>query len=642
VVRAALALGVALFARGAAAQQPTPPAAPPAAPAPPPAAPPPTTPPAATPARPDTAARASIDSVRNAPDSLRTPRVRRDSIQPPLTRAELPVGVTAGPAYRFRGDTILATGAVTLLDLLERVPGVAGFRSGYVASAQTANYNGDFRRVRVFRDGVELDPVDPRNGGVLDLGDVQLWQGDELSVEPTAGELRVFIRTRASRNRTPQTRVDVLTGDDETNVFRGYYGKRWGNGTLLQAAAQQLGTGSRNQRIGGGGDVTSALVRYGWARRNLSADVTLTRLARRRNETLDFSTQQLLLGRFAGRRDEGYVRVGYGDPDSGVWAQAVANALDFRLDSPVRDPADTSTVKPDTTAYRTQYVVAGGFTRWGVRFSATNRLRVFAGRTDNAPALRASFERPWLAVSAYAERSGVDSLRRADVSARLQPLRWLALVGAVSRSDGGGALAGAQTVARAEAALRLGDAWLSGGRIERGAGTFAPPLAYELLAYDLGAGVATRPLASVEPRVGGTVASFRGRFFRDLHADVQGVVWDSAGAFRPRYQGRAELRLRTNWLRRFPTREFGANIAVFDEYRSEMFATFRAGAADAEPVVRRAGPSNQLGALVELRLQSAVISFQIRNALGRQFEYLPGLTAPRALSLYGVRWEFSN
>jgi hypothetical protein len=308
----------------------------------------------------------------------------------------------------------------------------------------------------------------------------------------------------------------------------------------------------------------------------------------------------------------------------------------------VRDPADTSTVKPDTTAYRTQYLVTGGFTRWGVRFTATNRLRVFAGRTDNAPSLRASFDRPWLAVSAYAERSGVDSLRRADVTARLQPLRWLAVVGAVSRADGGGALAGAQTVARAEAAVRLGDAWLSAGRVERGSGVFAPPRVYELLDYDLGAGVPTLPVASEEPRVGGTVASFRGRFWRDLHADVQGVVWDSAGAFRPRYQGRAELRLLTNWLRRFPTREFGANIAVFDEYRSEVLATFQPTTEGAEPVVRRAGPGNQLGALIELRLQSAVISFQIRNALGRQLEVVPGLAAPRALSLYGVRWEFSN
>lgn len=588
------------------------------------------------PAGPDSAARASIDSVRGVPDSLATPPVRRDSIQPPIVRAELPDGVVIGPNYRWRGDSVLATGALTLLDLLERVPGLTGFRSGYVASAQTAAYLGDFRRVRVFRDGVELDPVDPRNGGILDLADVPIWQAEELAIEPTAGEVRVHIRTRAPRNRTPQTRVDVLTGDDETTYYRAFYGKRFGNGALLQINGEQLGTGSRNQRIGGGGESTNALVRLGWAGRGLSADVMFTRLSRRRNETLDFNTQATVLGNFIGRRDEGYLRLGYGDPEQGVWAQALANAVAFRLDSPVRDASDTSSVLPDTANYRTQYVLAGGFTQWGVRLSATNRLRVFDGRTDNAPALRAAFDRPWLSLAAYAERSGVDSLRRADVTARVAPLRWLAFVGAVSRAENVAAGRGAQTVARAEGAVRVRDAWLSAGRVERGGGTFAPPRVYEV--------AGALPAASTEPRVGGTIAAFRGRFYRDLHADVHATVWDSAGPFRPRYQARTELRLLTNWLRRFPTREFGANIAVYNEYRSEMTAPFvtavEGGTADT--VVLRAGPSNQLGALVELRLQSAVISFQVRNALGRQFEYVPGLTAPRALTLYGVRWEFSN
>jgi hypothetical protein len=594
--------------------------------------PPPTT---SAPAGPDSAARASIDSVSGAPDSLRTPPVRRDSIQPPLTRAELPLGVFAGPAMVFRGDTILATGALTLLDVLERVPGVTGFRSGYIASAQTAAYNGDFRRLRVFRDGVELDPVDPRNGGVLDLADVQLWQGDELSVEPAAGAVRVHIRTRAPRNRTPQSRVDVLTGDDETNVFRALYGKRFANGTLLQFNGQQFSTGSRNRRVGGGGDAVNALLRYGWARGGLSADVTFTRLTRRRNETLDFLTQQPVLGFFAGRRDEGYVRVGYGDPERGAWVQGVANVLDFRLNSPVRDAADTSAVKPDTTAYRTQYVAAAGFTRWGVRLSATNRLRVLDGRTDNAPAVRASFDRRWLSVSAFAEQLGTDSLRRADLTARLAPLSWIAFVGALSRRDATGTgTPGAQEIVRAEAAIRLGGAWLSGGRIQRDGGAFAPPSIYELDGQV--------PVPYIEPAVGGTVGSLRGRLWRDIYADIHGIVWDSAGSFRPRYQGRAELRLHTNWLRRFPSREFGANIAVFDEYRSEMTASFAPASAPATTSDLRVGPSNQVGALVELRLQSAVISFQIRNALGRRFEYLPGLSAPRALSLYGVRWEFAN
>lgn len=585
----------------------------------------------------DSAARASVDSIRGLADTLRTPRVRRDSIQPPITRAELPTGVTAGPAYRFRGDSVLASGALTVLDLLERVPGLTGFRSGYLASVQMAAYNGDFRRVRVFRDGVELDPVDPRNGGVLDLVDVPIWQAEEVAVEPAAGEVRVYLRTRTVRNTTPQTRVDIATGDDETNLYRVYYGKRFGNGGLIQVNAQQLGTGSRNRRTGGGGDAVNAFIRLGWARRNVSIDALLTRLQRRRNETLDFLTQSPVLPRFAERRDEGYLRVGVGDPERGVWAQAIGNVLQFRNESPIRATGDTASAQPDTSLYRAQYVLTGGLSYFGVRLSGTGRVRVFDRRTDLAPAVRASFDRSWGSVSALAERAGVDSSRRLDVSARVAPLARVAFVGAVSRTQSTATVGGGtRNVARVEAVTRFGAAWLAAGRVIRGGGVFAPPLAYEVNG--------ARPAAVTEPRAMGTIASLRGRVYRDVQADVNGVLWDQAGAFRPKYQGRAELRLLTNWRSRFPTGEFGANLAVFDEYRSEMSAPFAtaAGSGPVTPTLLRAGASNQLGALVEVRLQSAVISFQIRNALGRRFEYVPGLRAPGALSIYGVRWEFGN
>jgi hypothetical protein len=590
--------------------------------------------------------------VRGIPDTLRTPPVRRDSIQPPLTRAELPVGVTAGPSYRFRGDTVLATGALTVLDLLERVPGLSGFRSGYLASVQTAAYNGDFRRVRLFRDGVELDPIDPRTGNVHDLVDLPIWQAEEVSVEQAAGEVRVHVRTRTVRNRTPQTRVDVLTGDDETNLYRAYYGKRFGNGALIQVTAQQYGTGSRNRRTGGGGDAVNPVIRLGWVKRNLSVDALLTRLERRRNETLDaLNPSTVVLPYLSSRRDEAYLRVGLGDPERGLWAQAIANALRFRNEDANRtaafaagDTTDATRALRDTSLYRGQYVLAAGLSRWGVRFSGTGRVRVYDGRTDVAPQLRASYDRPRLSVSALAERTGIDSARRLDVSARVAPLSRVAFVAAASQTNSeADAFRGAQRVARAEAAVRIGEAWLSAGRLIRGSGTFAPPAA-----YTLGSAVESlvRPAAYAEGRAQGTIAALRGRVYRDVQADVNAVYWDSAGAFRPRYQGRAELRLLTNWRSRFPSGEFGVNFAVFDEYRSEVFAPFRSAPTAEDPapevVSRRAAASNQLGALLEFRLQSAVVSFQIRNALGRRFEYVPGLRAPGAISVYGVRWEFSN
>ncbi|MGZ8493240.1 MAG: hypothetical protein ACXWZS_13660, partial [Gemmatirosa sp.] len=76
-------------------------------------------------ARGDSSARARSDSVRGIPDSL-PPRVRRDSIQPPLAVSEQPTTVEVGPLYRWTRDSLFRTGALTALDLLDRVPGLTG------------------------------------------------------------------------------------------------------------------------------------------------------------------------------------------------------------------------------------------------------------------------------------------------------------------------------------------------------------------------------------------------------------------------------------------------------------------------------------------------------------------------------------
>ncbi|GJG88625.1 hypothetical protein tb265_38060 [Gemmatimonadetes bacterium T265] len=601
----------------------------------------------AVPAGNDSLRPAGSDSLRGTPDSLKTPKVKRDSIKAALVRAELPTqGIVAGPAYRFRGDTILASGALTLADLLERVPGVTVFRSGYVASAQTAAYLGDFRRIRVFRDGVELDPVDPRNGGVLDLVDVQLWQAEEVSIEPTAGEVRVFIRTRAPRNTTPQTRVDVFTGDQETNLYRAFYGKRFTNGGLLQVNLQQFSTGERSGgRTGGGGDVVNALVRLGWARGNRSIDLTLTRLDRRRNKTLNYLSEDSVLVNFVGRRDEGYLRAGFGDPDQGVWAQAIANVLHFRQESPKTGIAlDGDTITSanlrDTTVYRNQYVLTGGLTRWGVRFTATDRYRVGNHDAYHAPQLRAAYERDRLTLSAVAERVGTDSTKRVDVSGRLAILPRLAVLGGASTTTGDSAVGGTRRVARTEVAAQVAkNAWLSVGRIMRDGGIFLPPRVYAV--------PAGTPVAASEGRVGGIVGSLRGEVLPYITADVAGTAWDRAGLYRPRYQGRAELRFASNFLRRFPTGEFGLNVALSDEYRSAVVFPLApppgVGASAADITPTRAAASNLIGGQLEIRIQRAVISYQARNIASRLYQDVPGIYAPRGtISFYGVRWEFSN
>ncbi len=603
----------------------------------------------AAPAAADTSRRTAADSIRGTPDSLKTPRVRRDSIKAPLARAEMPTqGVIAGPAYRFRGDTILATGSLTVADLLERVPGVVVYRSGYIASAQTASYLGDFRRVRVFRDGVELDPVDPRNGGVLDLTDVQLWLAEEVTIEPTAGEVRVFIRTRAPNNTTPQTRVDVYTGDQETNLYRAFYGKRFTNGGLIQVNLQEYGTGRAN-RTGGGGDATNALIRLGWARRNRSIDLTFTRIDRRRNRGNDYFNLDSVLVGFLGRRDEAYLRAAVGDPEQGVWAQAIANVLRFRLENPQRAPraaTDTTTpVYPDSNVYRNQYVLTGGFTRWGVRFTATDRYRVGSGHAYHAPSLRAAYEINRLSLSALAERVGTDSTKRLDASARFALLPRVAVLGGVSSTTGDSSVGGTRRVVRAQIAARvLHDAWVSVGRVIRDGGIFAPPRLYAV--------PEGTPVAASEGRASGFIGEFRGAVLPFITANFGGTAWNDAGLYRPRYQGRGELRFASDFLRRFPTGEFGLAFALSDEYRSRTeFPLAPSPSIAGTPTtgtpgtvtLASAGASNVIGAQLEIRIQHAVVSYQIRNLGSRFYQEVPGVQLPRgATQLYGVRWEFGN
>lgn len=615
----------------------------------------------AAPAAPrDTVARARSDSIRGLPDSLATRRARADSIQPPLGRAELPTVVEVGQAYRWTRDSLFRTGSLTALDLLDRVPGLTGFRTGWLASMQTAAILGDFRRLRVFRDGVELDPVDPRLGGVLELNDVQLWQLDEVVIERSAAEVRLHMRTWTVRSTTPATRVDIGTGDDDTNLYRGFLGRRFGNGGALQIGAQNFGTGARNRRIAGGGDAVSAFARVGWARGALSVDAFLSRLDRQRNPTFAFNTADTVLARSEARRDEGYLRIALGTPDDGPWAQAVANVLRFRLDGTGYDTGRRDTTfaavdqiaridtlfAPDSGASRTQYLLTGGFTRWGVRLSAADRWRVFGGRNWHAPAVRASFDRSWLAVSALGEHTAQDSTTRLDVTGRLQPLPWLAALAAVSRTthDPTGDGDVTTTVGRAEVGARLGRLWLTGGRVLRSGGPVLPPRGLTRLVSDSFPVYAENPLPLVivqEARANGTVVGARGRLWKDVMLDVHGTAWDAPGAYRPQYQTRAEIRLETNWLRRFPSGNFGLIVAITDEYRSRtLFPVL----ADTAGVIeeRYAGASNTLGALVEIRIQQATLSYQIRNALNREYELVPGITMPRPLSFYGVRWYFFN
>lgn len=564
-----------------------------------------------------------------APAGRDSARTKRDTLRAPTARAETPVLLETGPRFRWDRAALFASGALTLTDLLERVPGLTPFRAGWINGPEVGAYLGDAGAVRVFYDGLELTPLDPRGGDVLDLSTVELWSLEDVAVERGAGELRVYVRSLRTDRTVPQTRVDVATGDEDTNLYRGFYGKRFRRGEVLQLAFQQYST--RSPRLGGGGDELSVMARAGVARGGWSLDAFALRASRSRGDRLDPALALRLRG-LDSRRTTAYVRAAYGDPERGGWLQLTAAALDFRETSADRPasgifPADSA----DTTRYQGQYVAAAGVTRGVLRLSATGRVRTYQGAFYSGGSARASVDQRYAGFSLFGERDAIDSTLRADAVIRLAPLSFLAFTGAASVARPDAATGRPRSVAlRGEGALRLGGLWVGGGAIVRDTAVLTAPTALD-----------PRFAAILLPRSTGIFASARGRLPGAFYADAYGIQWQDVAYYLPRQEARAELGLSTRWLRRFPSGNFAIRLAGIFDYRSAGFFPIvdpNDGAVSEALTLS----SKVLGALLEIRIVNATLSYQLRNALGFQYQQVPGYDMPRTVNFYGVRWDFAN
>ncbi|MDB4887339.1 MAG: TonB-dependent receptor plug, partial [Gemmatimonadetes bacterium] len=590
-----------------------------------------------------------------------------DTLKAPLARAEAPPVLEIGAPRIYDRAAIFATGALTLSDLLGRVPGLTTLATGWYVAPTAVAFQGDLRGVRIFLDGIELDPMDQREQGRSPVNDLPLHTLEELRIERGADEVRVYARSWRVSSTTPYTRADVLTGDQNTNIFRGYFGRRYSRGGALQVSAEQGSTQPLSRLPSS--DTRSFLLRFGMASGAWSADAVAQRTDVNRGVWMGqggFSETLDSIAPMDTRRTTAYLRLANGDPDAARWAQVIASSHGFS-GNPATSSADTL-VRRDTTTYENQFLFTGGMRRGPGRVSVTERVRVAAGRTSAVPSVRASLETDPLAVSLFGEGRSPFTPARAEATGRIQLLRHVALVGSAARSRGGvfervvtpGAptpvfrangtfsdlplgpelfdsttstayryeLAG-RTSLRAEAALRVRDLWVGGGLLHRGATTLLP-------AAGLGSGSGQAEAMRTEGSATATTASLRGRLWRAVNVDAWAVAWgDTAGLYRPRYQTRAELYLQTNLLERFPKGNFGLLTSVAHEYRSNT--RFASG-----DTVRTAIGSRTLDFKLEIRVQSAVVSYQFRNLVQQRYAQVPGFTLPRQTQFYGVRWDFFN
>jgi hypothetical protein len=562
-------------------------------------------------------------------DTAAAAKVRTDTIKAVFGRGYAPRTADVGPQLSWNRAQLFATGALTVADLLERVPWATSFRSGWLASPKFVAVNGDLGRIKVYYDGIELDNIDPRSGSTLDLNTVQLWTLENVSIERFANEIRLYLTSWRVENTDPYTRVDILTGDENTNAYRGYYGKRFFNGAGLQLAGQQYNT--RSARLGGGGDALSFMVRVGIAKKMWSVDAYELRTNASRVEQPTFGSG-LSLPPFQGTYDLGYLRAGFGDANQGPWLQLIASTMQLAESSPKHDAVSAASLSiipdtADTTTKRRQFVIAGGLARGPLRVSATDRIRAFNGTTYHTPGARFEYANAVGLVTLFGEHNFQTKTTRADAVARFTPLPIFSVVGSFSTSRPDSVATGGApkfVAARLEAGVRLLGPWLVGGFITRDTAILTPPSVFDS-AYQV------RSIG----RRNGFYAGLRGTLYKDINVDVVGTMWDSTGYYQPHYQARSEINLTTSWLSRFPSGNFGLKIAGVSDYRTAVSFPVQDG-------IRRTGASDVLSALVEIRILRGVATYQVRNILGTGYQIVPDFFAPRAISLYGLRWEFWN
>jgi len=574
-------------------------------------------------------------------DSIRAANPPRDTIKAAFVQAEAPVLADPSGGYAWDRRTMFSTGALTVQDLLDRIPGLTSLRSGWISHPMSAAYLGDPGRVRVFFDGLELEELDPRlSTRIWDLTQIPLWALDDIRVERTASEIRIHMRSWRVDHTTPFTRTDIYTGDQGTNLYRGLFGRRYKHGEAIQFAGQQYGTNPGG--LANGSDQLSMLVRTGVARPRWTADVVLLRGDRNRG-MLRPSDAADTIPTTESTRTDAYARFGWGSTDRGFWAQALAHASKYTYGGESSTGTSTTTGGRDTTRYLSQYVAMTGYATGPWHVSFTQRALVGLQKRIVTPSFRGSYETPLLTLSAFAEGRIRDSTRRADVNAVIRPTSFVFLGASLAAerpeletrfvydpADSANTamtqrLGYAANFTRAEAGLRVRQLWLSGGIMRRDPVFLDAPTLYRK----------GTPVVADSSRQA-LFATIRGRVWKSLYADAQATQWnDTSGFYRPRYQTRSELYVSTSLPERFPSGNFHFLASVVHEYRSHMYWP------DTTAAIRIPG-YRTISTLLQVRILSAEVFWNYRNILGARYEQIPGYRAPRLSNLYGVRWEFWN
>jgi len=244
--------------------------------------------------RPDSAALEPQDSAAAAADSAAEPAAPDTTPIPqlPRLRAEATRDGEAG-VWTWDQTDLLASGALTLTDLLERIPGVTGVRYGFVGLPETVASLGGAGSIELVLDGYVVDPLGTTT---LDLSRIELAELGRVRVERRLGGLRVEIESLSPRYKAPYSRIEAGTGYYETNLLRGLFLTPRFLGGSVGLGVERLASEAFGEPVENFS---------GWAKWTLTGSRLGLQVEYRRGS---ISRQGEAFGRFEGRRDDVVLR----------------------------------------------------------------------------------------------------------------------------------------------------------------------------------------------------------------------------------------------------------------------------------------------------------------------------------------------
>jgi hypothetical protein len=163
----------------------------------------------------DTVPQDTLPEVAQEPDTVIVPAVRFPAM--PLS----PHVSAAGTEWVWDREMLLREAHISLIDLLERIPGITSFRAGMFAQPEiAAGFGGTAARTEIEIDGYRLDPL---AGSTFDLSQLALGHLWEVRVQRRLGVLRIILTTEFADTGLPYTRVEAGIGVPTANLFRGLF-----------------------------------------------------------------------------------------------------------------------------------------------------------------------------------------------------------------------------------------------------------------------------------------------------------------------------------------------------------------------------------------------------------------------------------